>query len=509
MKFRIPLIVFVFVIMPTVILSMVAVKSLESWELILRERLKQQAEEAIRTVISEIDPVLRDNLTLVSTMMSDSVSRSARYDNTKVAAHKLIESAPLLDEVYLFMNPWGFLYPQEQDNDQDNPDMLRPGWDYIPVGRAEEEISRAEAPSLRQGYGGQASAPKRNEKGAERILDTKSATQLFSVNSVCSVRDISHTSDNLVSALRKEIVFGSADNMIKFSLDGFCYCFSRMGERRNLYAGYRINPSAFSAMLEQSLSGAEGPWFNLMADGPFPSEYQELIVEDSFSSTKVDVPVVSPLETFLRTETDPTLAVIRLPAPFDFIVLKAIMKNPEQAMRAGKMRKSLYMWGILVLAAGVLAGTWLMARESAVEIKRAKMKGDFLMGISHDLRTPAASIKMLSDSLYHGTVRDEHKKEKFLAVISRESERLNQLIERVIFFVRMGEDALSFNLQERDIGETVRKAVADFRARHGQEIKVEVKVEENLPKVKIDDDAISQVILNLLDNAQKYSENKG
>ena len=282
-----------------------------------------------------------------------------------------------------------------------------------------------------------------------------------------------------------------------------------MGERRNLYAGYRINPSAFSAMLEQSLSGAEGPWFNLMADGPFPSEYQELIVEDSFSSTKVDVPVVSPLETFLRTETDPTLAVIRLPAPFDFIVLKAIMKNPEQAMRAGKMRKSLYMWGILVLAAGVLAGTWLMARESAVEIKRAKMKGDFLMGISHDLRTPAASIKMLSDSLYHGTVRDEHKKEKFLAVISRESERLNQLIERVIFFVRMGEDALSFNLQERDIGETVRKAVADFRARHGQEIKVEVKVEENLPKVKIDDDAISQVILNLLDNAQKYSENKG
>ena len=117
-------------------------------------------------------------------------------------------------------------------------------------------------------------------------------------------------------------------------------------------------------------------------------------------------------------------------------------------------------------------------------------------------------MKMLAESLFLEHVPDQAKQKEFLGTIVRECERLRQLIERVLFLVRFGQDALVFRPQAVDPGELAASAVETFNARQtGQDVVLEVA--NDLPRIKADRSAITQVILNLLDNAAKYGKRGG
>ena len=164
----------------------------------------------------------------------------------------------------------------------------------------------------------------------------------------------------------------------------------------------------------------------------------------------------------------------------------------------------------------IIAGVWLLWRGAAAEIRRARARSDFVVGVSHDLRTPVASVRMLADSLYMGRVAEAEKQKQFLATIVRECQRLSQLIERVLFFVRFGQDALVYRPRETDVGALVTREVEAFRtsvsqvtavsgaSAPGKGEAISLAVEPGLPRLMADDGALVQVVLNLLDNAWKY-----
>lgn len=140
------------------------------------------------------------------------------------------------------------------------------------------------------------------------------------------------------------------------------------------------------------------------------------------------------------------------------------------------------------------------------EIRRARTRIEFAAAVSHDLRTPLASMRMLAESLHLGRITEESKRQKFLATLVTECDRLGRLTDRALYFIRFGQDALQYRLTEGDFGSLVRETTETYlmsgmkRARH-----LSVQVEEGLPAVRFDGGALEQVVLNLLDNADKYS----
>ncbi len=211
---------------------------------------------------------------------------------------------------------------------------------------------------------------------------------------------------------------------------------------------------------------------------------------------------------------DGFLTAVTLEWPFNGMTLSAYAADPGVLKRNTALWLMLQEWGIAMLALGVLAGAWVVFRHAAAETRRLKERGDYIAGVSHDLRTPLASMRMLAESLYLGRVEDPARQKQFLETIIGESRRLGHLVERVLFFVRFGENALAYQLRKTDIGEVVRQAVDAFTGSLALETDkpqdmIRLDIEPDLPPVMADPVAVSQVVLNLLDNAVKYSRKAG
>lgn len=323
--------------------------------------------------------------------------------------------------------------------------------------------------------------------------------------------------DMLVPAMRRAVANATPSNsLVRFSVADGAYLFLPVEGKKDLYVGYRVNQPAFRKQLAERLNLGIRGGFTIAAEGPdllvLPRGGRlpgEVVVKDSLGGEAVEVEADS--GTLARIE-DKALASGRLQKPFDYIRLSAFLSEPAETRKAAGYEARLYGWGVLLLAAAVLAGVLMIVRDAVLEVRRARSQSDFVVGVSHDLRTPLASMKMLAESLHDGHVKDPEKRKKFLGTIMTESERLGQLIERVLFFVRFGQDALVFHPHETDAGELARLSVRQFlasrlHAGHG-EADLKVEIEEDLPEVVADETAIQQVLYNLLDNAWKYGLRK-
>ena len=127
--------------------------------------------------------------------------------------------------------------------------------------------------------------------------------------------------------------------------------------------------------------------------------------------------------------------------------------------------------------------------------------------MSHELRTPLASIRVFGEFLKLGRVKDEAKMREYGEYIESESRRLTQIINNILDFSRIESGQKSYQFLPTDIGETVADTLKMFEVRLRQSgfvIDLEI-LNSPLPSVEIDADAITQALVNLLDNAVKYS----
>ena len=221
--------------------------------------------------------------------------------------------------------------------------------------------------------------------------------------------------------------------------------------------------------------------------------------------------------------TSPVLATLRCPQPLETLVLVAYPSDPRAFLANARLQSRLYRWGGMLLMVSAIAGAWLIWRQASSEIRQARERSDFAAAVSHDLRTPLASMRMLAESLYMGNIGDEAKKKKFLGAIIRESDRLSRLTDRALYFIRYGQGALRYRFTEGDLGVLVRNAVEVFSVSSGGEFRLKgdheghlaegdvprvltvLDIATALPPVRFDGGAMEQVVFNLLDNALKYS----
>jgi signal transduction histidine kinase len=155
-----------------------------------------------------------------------------------------------------------------------------------------------------------------------------------------------------------------------------------------------------------------------------------------------------------------------------------------------------------------IENTWLIAETAETTALREanKLKDDFMSMVSHELRTPLASIKGYSLTLLAKDGHwDDETRAEFLSIISDESDKLAELVENLLEMTRINGDRLKIMPEPVLLGRYCREVVERV-CKHYPEIEFRCEVSDKLPLVEVDPRRLEQVLVNLLQNAAKYSK---
>jgi signal transduction histidine kinase len=159
-----------------------------------------------------------------------------------------------------------------------------------------------------------------------------------------------------------------------------------------------------------------------------------------------------------------------------------------------------------VLSLLLIAGLVLTYRSVNKEVALAKLKSDFVSNVSHELRTPLALIRLYAETLELGRISSKEKKDEYYRIIRKESERLTALINNILDFSRIEAGRKEYDFRETDIAELVRTTLDSYRYQIEQQgFAFEQSIDESIPAVEVDREAIARALVNLVNNALKYS----
>ena len=168
------------------------------------------------------------------------------------------------------------------------------------------------------------------------------------------------------------------------------------------------------------------------------------------------------------------------------------------------LRTSFVILGALSLLMAV--GMFFAYRNVSRELALAKLKSDFVSNVSHELRTPLALIRLYAETLELGRIATPAKQHEYHEIIRKESERLSGLINNILDFSRIEAGRKEYNFRETDVADLVRSTLESYRYEIEQNgFQFEQKIDDNLPQLQVDREAIARSLLNLVNNAVKYS----
>ncbi|MGB2864750.1 MAG: HAMP domain-containing sensor histidine kinase [Sedimentisphaerales bacterium] len=174
----------------------------------------------------------------------------------------------------------------------------------------------------------------------------------------------------------------------------------------------------------------------------------------------------------------------------------------------GKEIRHLRIWYFSIIAIVLLAvslGLASLWRNATAQIRLAQKKDDFISAVSHELRTPLTSIRMYAEMLEKNWVKSQDKAVEYYGNMRQESERLSRLIENVLDFSRIQKGRKKYAFNAGDINKCIADVVEMMRP-YAVQKGFSVRIEPGqIEQATFDADAVTQIIVNLLDNAIKYA----
>jgi signal transduction histidine kinase len=162
-----------------------------------------------------------------------------------------------------------------------------------------------------------------------------------------------------------------------------------------------------------------------------------------------------------------------------------------------------------VLSVLMIGGLVLTYRSVNKQVALARLKSDFVSNVSHELRTPLALIRLYAETLELGRITTQEKKNEYYSIIRKESERLSALINNILDFSRIEAGRKEYDFRETDIAELVRNTLDSYRYQIEQQgFALEEQIDASIPAVKVDREAIARALVNLVNNALKYSDDE-
>jgi signal transduction histidine kinase len=184
------------------------------------------------------------------------------------------------------------------------------------------------------------------------------------------------------------------------------------------------------------------------------------------------------------------------------------LMRPEQLQEnASNVRRTLVFLITAALAA-IAFGGWVVFADARRQLALAQKKTDFVSNVSHELKTPLTSIRMFAEMMQGGNVAEE-KRPQYLRIIVAEAERLTRLINNVLDFARLEQKQKRYDFRPLDLHEVLARTWEGHEL-HLREQGFTTSCQAAPPPypVRGDEDALAQIIVNLLSNAEKYSADR-
>lgn len=155
-------------------------------------------------------------------------------------------------------------------------------------------------------------------------------------------------------------------------------------------------------------------------------------------------------------------------------------------------------------------GTVVVVVDVTRNVEIARLKDRFLSSISHELRTPLTNICAFSEILAQVSPNSEGDWREFVQIVGHESQRLKALVDDVLDYSRMETGQVEWNVELVEVAELTRGVVESFReAAARREIELNLVVDGDATFVMADRDRLRQVVAKLLDNAVKFTPERG
>jgi PAS domain S-box-containing protein len=156
-------------------------------------------------------------------------------------------------------------------------------------------------------------------------------------------------------------------------------------------------------------------------------------------------------------------------------------------------------------------GGTVYAFRDLTEVRHLEeVKADFIATASHELRTPLAAVYGAAQTLLrHDFALDEVGRDRFVSLIAEESERLGRIVNEILLANQLDAGRIDLEAEPFDAADLVERVVEATRAYAPPAVKLELSVPDDLPRVAADLDKVRQVLVNLVENAIKYSPDGG
>lgn len=204
---------------------------------------------------------------------------------------------------------------------------------------------------------------------------------------------------------------------------------------------------------------------------------------------------------------DPDTLAVEVPFvdTVDGWVLRAADRDlgVQREMARKRLVDSLLIGGAVTV---IVSGLAFLAIAIRRERRANELKSDFISNVSHELKTPLSIISMFGEMLANGRTKGPEQATEYAEIIWRESVRLGRLIDNVLDFAKIERGMGVYEFADADLGEVVDRAVELVSRRlAAANMTVDAAIEPDLPHVKLDQNAFTLAVMNLLDNAIKYA----
>ncbi len=172
--------------------------------------------------------------------------------------------------------------------------------------------------------------------------------------------------------------------------------------------------------------------------------------------------------------------------------------------------KILQVNGAAIIRNNSLEGTVLVFHDISELRRLEKIRQDFVANVSHELRTPVSSIKGYAETLLEGAIEDKENARDFVSIIHQDSDRLAKLIDDLLDLSKIESGKMKMAFLPVDAAALIKRSVAVIENQAKEKnISLKADLPAQLPKIQADETRFSQVMINLLDNAVKYTPEGG
>jgi len=177
--------------------------------------------------------------------------------------------------------------------------------------------------------------------------------------------------------------------------------------------------------------------------------------------------------------------------------------RPQQLQENARSVRRTLMLLIGAALAAIAFGGWLVFADARRQLALAQKKTDFVSNVSHELKTPLTSIRMFAELMQGNAAKEKHP--QYLRIIMAEAERLTRLINNVLDFARLERRQKRYDLRPLDLHALLARTWEGHEL-HLRENGITTRWQAAPPPYPVvgDEDALAQVIVNLLSNAEKY-----